>query len=85
METKICATAEKNLLKSIGGDCHTAVGALAKVIDNKIFLSAQLFSDDGKKFHKIKIIGSTTAPAKVGKTGGEELLKLLGNDYKKKI
>ena len=38
-----------------------------------------------KKFHKIKIIGSTPAPAKVGKTGGEELLKLLGNDYKKKI
>ena len=84
-ETKICATAEKNLLKAIGGDCHTAVGALAKIINNKIFLSAQLFSDDGKKFHKIKKIGSTIAPAEVGKIAGEELLKLLGNNYKKKI
>ena len=57
-ETKVCAITEKNLLKTIGGDCHTAIGALAKIKDKKIIVNAQLFSDDGTKFHKVSKSGS---------------------------
>ena len=37
-----------------------------------------------KSSHKIKKIGSTIAPAEVGKIAGEELLKLAGSEFKKK-
>ena len=34
--TKICALTERSLLKTIGGDCHTAVGAYAKIDKDNI-------------------------------------------------
>ena len=84
-ETKVCAITEKNLLKTIGGDCHTAIGALAKIKDKKIIVNAQLFSDDGTKFHKVSKSGSLDSAYEIGKKAGEELLQLLGDNYKKKI
>ena len=35
-ETELCAKAERSLLKTIGGDCETAIGGLAIIKDNKI-------------------------------------------------
>ena len=37
--TKICALTERSLLKTIGGDCHTAVGAYAKIDKDNITIS----------------------------------------------
>ena len=48
--TRQCATAERSLLKTIGGDCDTAVAGFATIRNNKLILSAQLFSDDGNFF-----------------------------------
>ena len=41
------ATAERNVLKVLEGDCETAVGAHAIIEENKITLEAELFSLDG--------------------------------------
>ena len=55
--TKICALTERSLLKTIGGDCHTAVGVYAKIDKGNITISSQLFSDDGLKSFLIKKSG----------------------------
>jgi len=82
--TKICAITERSLLKTIGGDCHTAVGAYAKIDKNNIVIIAQLFSDDGLKSFSIKKIGDKKLPEKLGISAGKELLKKSEGYYKKK-
>lgn len=83
-ETNCCAIAERSMLKTIGGDCETAVGGLAKLENKKIRLKAQLFSDNGKFFFNYENIGDQNEALEIGKKVGEELLKLAGNKFKKK-
>ncbi len=83
-ETKTCALAEKFFLKTIGGDCHTAAGGLAKIRNNKIHLVSQLFSDDGLKNFIVEKKGFKNYPQKIGRQVGKELLKLAGKNFRKK-
>ena len=53
-ETYYCIEAERALLEAIGGDCDTAIGGLAKLSNEKIFLKSELFSNDGKKNFNLK-------------------------------
>ena len=82
--TRQCATAERSLLKTIGGDCDTAIGGLATIENNELILSAQLFSDDGKNFFTQKINGKANDGMNIGKIAGNKLLTLAGNNFKKK-
>jgi hydroxymethylbilane synthase len=79
--TRKCAIAERSLLKTIGGDCDTAVGGLATIENNELILSAQLFSDDGENFFTHKNKGNTEDGVNVGKIVGEKLLTLAGNNF----
>ena len=83
-ETKLCALAERSMLKTIGGDCDTAVGGLASLLGDEIELKAQLFSDSGKEvfFHELK--GKKNDAIKIGKIVGNALLKKPGPKFKKK-
>ncbi|MDC0426522.1 hydroxymethylbilane synthase [Pelagibacteraceae bacterium] len=81
--TRQCAEAERSLLKTIGGDCDTAIGGLAEIENNKLILSAQLFSDDGEKSFIHKIKGKIEDGINIGKIAGEELLNLAGNNFLK--
>ena len=83
-ETEICARSERAMLKAIGGDCETAVGGLAVVENNNLKLTAQLFSDSGLKSYEYEITGKIREAVKIGKSVGEELLKLAGSEFKKK-
>ena len=71
------------MLRTIGGDCDTAVGGLATLENNKIKLRAQLFSDDGKKNFNFEESGNKDDYLKIGKKVGENILKLAGETYKK--
>ncbi len=82
--TKICALTERSLLKTIGGDCHTAVGVYAKIDKNNITISSQLFSDDGLKSFSIKKSGDKKFPEKLGVSAGKDLLNQSKGNYKKK-
>ena len=83
-ETEVCALAERSFLKTLGGDCDTAVGCAAIISNNNIELKAQLFSDDGKKvFNAIKS-GAVNDPKILGKLLGEEILKKSENSFIKK-
>ncbi len=83
-ETEICARSERAMLETIGGDCETAVGGLAVVENNNLKLIAQLFSDSGLKSYEHKMVGKINEAIKIGKSVGEELLKLAGSEFKKK-
>ena len=83
-ETKQCALAERSLLKTLSGDCDTAVGGLATIQNNEITLSAQLFSDNGNQDFVCKIKGKREDAVSIGKIAGSELLKKAGNSFKKK-
>ena len=47
-QTRIVANTEREVLKILEGDCDTAVGVFARIKNNKIELTAELFSVDGK-------------------------------------
>ena len=83
-ETSLCAKAERKMLQTIGGDCETAVGGLAKIHDNNLKLKAQLFSDFGDESFEYEFIGRDVDASYIGKTVGERLLSLAGKKFKKK-
>ena len=83
-ETKLCALAERSMLKTIGGDCDTAVGGLASLLGDEIELKAQLFSDSGKEVFFNELKGKKNDAIKIGKIVGNALLKKAGPKFKKK-
>ena len=83
-ETELCAKAERKMLQVIGGDCETAIGALAVIENNKLKLKAQLFSDSGSNSFEHQISGQDIEAINIGKGVGEKLLSLAGKEFKKK-
>ena len=81
-ETFYCVLAERALLETIGGDCDTAIGGLAKLTNEKISLKSQLFSNDGKKKFEFQSSGHFKEAKEIGYKVGRELLKKAGSDFK---
>ena len=80
-ESYCCIQAERALLEAIGGDCDTAVGGLAKMLNGKIVLKSELFSNDGNKKFVAENSGNFTEAREIGYKVGEELLKKAGPDF----
>ena len=76
-----CIQAERALLEAIGGDCDTAIGGLAKLLNKKIVLKSELFSNDGKKKFEFQSSGHFREAKEIGYKVGEELLKKAGSDF----
>ncbi len=83
-ETEVCALAERSFLKTLGGDCDTAVGCSAILNKGSVEINAQLFSDDGQKVFNVMKLGKSNQPQLLGKLAGEEILKKSGNSFIKK-
>ena len=83
-ETSLCAIAERKMLQTIGGDCETAIGGIAQIVNNKLVLKAQLFSDEGNESFDYNFTGNDEDASYIGKTVGEKLLSLAGDKFKKK-
>ncbi len=82
-KTHYCVQAERNVLKTLEGDCETAIGVFAKIEVNKIFLEAELFSLDGKQRFYIKSSKDLNLAAELGKEVGKILKKKSKDSYKK--
>ncbi len=80
-ETYYCIQAERALLEAIGGDCDTAIGGLAKLSNDRIFLKSELFSNDGKKKFEFQSSGHFSEAKEIGYKVGKELLKKAGPDF----
>ncbi len=79
-----CVIAEREMLKTIEGDCDTAVGGLATIDNNLITLKSELFSLDGKQKFIAKTSGELNKAREIGIKIGKELIAQAGNTYKKK-
>jgi len=82
-ETYQRASAERNVLKVLEGDCETAVGAHALVNKSIITLEAELFSLDGTKRFYEKKSSNIKDAKKLGQEIGQ-ILKLKSNNIYKK-
>ena len=82
-ETKKCLNTERNILKILEGDCDTAIGAYAKVKDEKIYVEAELFSLDGSKRFYEKKIEKIEKFNSIGKEIGKILKTKSNNSYKR--
>ena len=82
-ETSFRAHAERNVLKTLEGDCETAVGAHATLEGDKLILKAELFSLDGTQRFYEKKSSKIENSKELGKEVGD-ILKLKSNSSYKK-
>ena len=82
-ETFQRAHAERNVLKVLGGDCETAVGAHAIIEGDKLILEAELFSLDGSQRFYEKKSSKIENAKELGKDVGQILKIKSNNSYKK--
>ena len=71
--SRIRANTEREVLKTLEGDCDTAVGAFSNIDGNNISLSAELFSVDGKHRYFIKDTKDINLAKELGREVGEAL------------
>ena len=81
--TSVCVTAERELLKTLEGDCNTPVGAISILNENYITLSAELFSVDGKNRYFFKDKKSLNLAKELGNEIGKFLKEKSKGSYKK--
>ena len=84
LKVKHQAEAERSVLKSLKGDCNSAISILSNLTFKKLFLTARVYSSDGKKMiesthadqmNKSKEIGENVGKILI-KKGGLRILKL---------
>ena len=80
--TSICVTAERELLKTLEGDCNTPVGAISIINGDYVQLSVELFSVDGKNRYFFKDRKSLNLAKELGNEIGEVLKKKSKGSYK---
>tara|TARA_Y100000590_G_scaffold425109_1_gene532738 strand:+ start:2767 stop:3678 length:912 start_codon:yes stop_codon:yes gene_type:complete len=82
-ETHIRVTAEREVLKTLEGDCETAIGAISFINNNKITLVAELFSIDGKERYFLKESKELNFAKELGMGVGEILKNKSKGTYKR--
>tara|TARA_B100001057_G_scaffold352675_1_gene354391 strand:- start:664 stop:1581 length:918 start_codon:yes stop_codon:yes gene_type:complete len=82
-DTYLRATAERNVLKVLEGDCETAIGVHAITQGDKITLEAELFSLDGTQRFYEKKSSKVENAKELGKEVGKILKMKSNNTYKK--
>ena len=72
-------TAERALLKALGGNCRVPIGALARVDQDSLTLKAAVLSPEGLKLVKREISGPKEAAERLGKELASHL-RAMGAD-----
>lgn len=67
--------AERALIKKVEGGCRFPLGAVAITSNDKMTLYASVFSADGKQNIKIKKVGKSDSPEKLGTKAADILIK----------
>jgi hydroxymethylbilane synthase len=92
METRVCVTAERALLRELEGGCQVPLGAWARIVDSasggdpQVKLAACLLSADGKEYLRSEQRGSAREAESIGirlgqslrEAGAERILRLAG-------
>lgn len=73
-KTAICIHTERAVNQLLGGDCHTPLGAHAKMINDQLQLSAMVGSEDGKIILRATKTGNLNEHSMIAKSVVEALL-----------
>ena len=82
-DTHLCVVAEREVLKILEGDCDTPIGVSSSIKDDKIILSVELFSVDGKKRFYLKKSKKIDFAQELGREVGEKLKEQSKGSYKR--
>jgi hydroxymethylbilane synthase len=74
--THAAVTAERSVLRALGGGCQVPIGAYATVEDGRLRLLAMVASPDGKEFLYSESEGLVAAAEELGSGMGARLLEL---------
>jgi len=77
-DTRICVTGERAFLKQIEGSCHIPVACFAKIVNNKIVLTALVASEDGRELIKEQVVSPFDQVKNSGKALADKLLEKGG-------
>ena len=70
-------TCERALLNKMGGGCQVPIGALAEVVNGRVYLDAVVARPDGTKV--LRESGEGENPVQLGESVGEALLRRGGD------
>jgi hydroxymethylbilane synthase len=73
LPTSAAVTAERAVLRALGGGCHLALGARGRVQNGILDLEAVFFAADGKLSKTVRASGSVREPDKIGVSAAEQL------------
>jgi hydroxymethylbilane synthase len=74
-QTRLACTAERALLRSLGGGCQLPIAAHAVVEGNELRLEALVASTDGSQIIRDQLSGPTVAAERIGEQLAELLLR----------
>lgn len=77
MASGLTVRAERSLLKTVGGDCHSPLAAHARLEPTGIVMTAFFATPDGTRFAVERASGPADEPAEIGERLGERLLEKL--------
>ena len=81
--TRILANTEREVLKTLEGDCDTAIGVFSNIDGDKINLISELFSVDGKHRYFMKESKNKNLAKELGREMGEALKLKSDGSYKR--
>lgn len=70
--TSLCINSERTFNQRLGGSCSVAIGASARLLEQKIIMDAAVFSSDGQQ--KLHCSLSGDEPGEIGIRAAEELI-----------
>lgn len=73
MPTSAAVTAERAVLRALGGGCHLALGARGRVQNGSLDLEAVFFGADGNMSKTVRASGSLSEAEKIGASAAEQL------------
>jgi len=82
-DTRRSVTAERALLKALGGGCQVPIGAWGRVESGRLKLDAVVASVDGKRLIRDRAEGAREGPEEVGQGLAERLLQHGAEDILK--
>ncbi len=74
-------TVERNLLETLGGDCHVPVGCHCEIIKESLVLTAMIGSPNGLEYIQVKEKGELDRASELGEVVAERLLDAGGDRF----
>ncbi|MDA7688274.1 hydroxymethylbilane synthase [Pelagibacteraceae bacterium] len=76
--TETTCKIERDVLCTIGANCNSPIGVLAKVVDNFIYLKCDIFDHSGKKIFSSNLKKNYNDSILLGKKMGDDILLKVG-------